>query len=256
MTGHLSTYGPRARLGLIVPPTNTVNESEWARMMPDGVSFHTTRMALHSDTISPEGRERLWADLDKAIAQLTPARLDVVAYACTAGSMTTPVQDIPQQMAARSGTPSVTTAASIIAALEALEVRRVAVATPYHQALNDHEVEFLEAHGFQVTAISGLGIGAGGPGEYPRISESTLGNVRSHVTSVLGGDEQALLITCTDFPSLPLIEGLERDNGLPVISSNTATLWGALRMAGIADDVPLGGRLFRTGQAKGGKGHD
>ena len=28
-------YGWRARLGLIVPTTNTVNEAEWARMAPE-----------------------------------------------------------------------------------------------------------------------------------------------------------------------------------------------------------------------------
>ncbi len=248
MTRHLSSYGPRARLGLIVPPTNTVNESEWARMMPEGVSFHSMRMALHSDTTSTEGRARLWTELDQAIAMLTPARVDVVAYACTAGSIAIPAESIPEQMTARSGADCVTTAASIIAALKAMDVRSVAVATPYHQALNDHEVEFLEAHGFQVTAISGLGIGANGPQEFPRIAETPLEQVRAHAKSVLGGNEQALLITCTDFPTLPLIEALEQETGLPVISSNTATLWQALRKAGIADAARDGGQLFRAGK--------
>ena len=249
MTRHLSSYGPRARLGLIVPPTNTVNESEWARLMPDGVSFHTTRMALHSDTTSPEGHARLWADLDKAIALLAPARPDVVAYACTAGSIAIPAASIPEQMSERSGVNCVTTAAAIIAALKALDVNRVAVATPYHQALNDHEAEFLLAHGIRVSAIRGLGIGAAGPQDFPRIAETPLAHVREHVKGVLGGDEQALLITCTDFPSLPLIDALEKETGLPVISSNTATLWHALRRAGIADAVPGGGRLFKAGKA-------
>ncbi|KPQ05543.1 MAG: maleate isomerase [Rhodobacteraceae bacterium HLUCCA12] len=249
MTRHLSSYGYRARLGLIVPPTNTVNESEWSRMMPEGVSFHTTRMRLHSDTTSPEGRAGLWDDLDGAIGLLTPARVDVVAYACTAGSIATPADSIPEQMTARSGVDCVTTAAAIVAALAALDVRRVAVATPYHQALNDHETAFLEAHGIAVTAIAGLGIGANGPQEFPRIAETPLERVREHAMAVLGGDEQALLITCTDFPSLPLIAALERETGLPAVTSNTATLWQALRRAGIGDAVPGGGRLFKANKA-------
>jgi len=241
---HLSAYAPRARLGVIVPPTNTVNEAEWARLMPEGVTFHTTRMVLHSDTTSDAGRAALRADLDASIALLTQARVDVVAYACTAGSMATPADSIPDDMTARSGTPCITTAAAIVAALRALGVRRVAVATPYHQALNDHEVHFLSDHGFEVTAIAGLGIGANGPQEYPRIAETPLAGVRAHALSVLGRGEDALLITCTDFPTLPLITGLEAETGLPVVTSNTATLWQALRRAGIADALPQGGQLF------------
>ena len=41
----------RARLGLIVPPTNTVNETEWRAMLPAGVSFHTHRMRLHPEML-------------------------------------------------------------------------------------------------------------------------------------------------------------------------------------------------------------
>src|SRR5690606_32966375 len=37
-------YGWRARLGLIVPPTNTVNEAEWRIMAPEGVTIHSARM--------------------------------------------------------------------------------------------------------------------------------------------------------------------------------------------------------------------
>jgi maleate cis-trans isomerase len=241
---HLSAYGWRAKLGVIVPPTNTVNEAEWARLMPVGVTFHTARMPLHADTTSTQGKAALEADLDKAMADLARARVDVIAYACTAGSMITPVDSIPDAMSRRSGVACVTTASAIVHALRALEVERIAVATPYHDALNRHEVHFLEECGFRITAIKGLGIGAGGPHEYIRIAETPLEAVRAHARSVVGEGAQALLISCTDFPTLPLIADLEAAWRLPVISSNTATLWRALRVAGISDALPDAGRLF------------
>ncbi len=40
--GYYRPYGWRAKIGLIVPTTNTVNEAEWARMAPEGVSIHVT----------------------------------------------------------------------------------------------------------------------------------------------------------------------------------------------------------------------
>ena len=241
---HAATYAPRARLGLIVPPTNTVNEGEWARMVPDGVTFHTMRMALHADTTSAEGQAALWRDLEDALKLLVPCRPDVIAYACTAGSMIIPPESVADRMAARAALPCITTALAIIHALRALGAARVAVATPYHDALNDHEVHFLEACGIATTRLVGLGIGAGGPQEYIRIAETPRDQVRAHVRSAVTPDAQALLISCTDFPALTLVPELEAEFGIPVVTSNTATLWAALRAAGITDAVGGGGRLF------------
>jgi len=241
---HQSSYGPRARLGLIVPPTNTVNEAEWARLVPEGVTFHSHRMPLHTDSATAAGAARLMADLDAVFALLGQCRPDVIAYACTAGSMTTPVEALPQELTRRTGFAAQTTAAAIVAALRALGARRLSVATPYAQALNDHEAHFLADHGFEVLRLIGLGIGAGGPQEYPRIARTPLADVRAHALAAFVPGSDALLITCTDFPSLPLIPGLERELGVPVVSSNTATLWAVLRAAGITDACPAGGALF------------
>jgi len=241
---HNSVYSPRARLGLIVPPTNSVNEAEWARLMPPGVTTHVTRMPLHADSHSEAGKAALWRDLDGAVGLLTPVRPDVIAYACTAGSMLTPPEQVSERMEAAAGIPCVTTALAIVRALRHLGVRRVAVATPYHDALNDHEVAFLTACGFEVTQLRGLGIGAGGPSEYPLIAQTPLDRVRAHVRGVMSNQAQALLISCTDFPTLPLIEELEAAFNRPVITSNTATLWASLRAAGIENAVVGAGRLL------------
>ncbi len=244
---HRSAYGPRARLGLIVPPTNTVNEAEWARMMPEGVTFHTHRMPLHADTASAAGRSALMADLDSACAMLGRCGPDVIAYACTAGSMATPAEALPEAVSARAGRPVISTAAAIVAALRALGVRRLSVATPYAQALNDHEAHFLAEHGFEVTRLLGLGIGADGPQDFVRIAQTPLAAVAAHARAAFAPGSGALLITCTDFPALPLIETLEAELGVPVITSNQATLWAALRRAGVAEAAAGAGRLLQAG---------
>jgi maleate cis-trans isomerase len=241
---HLSAYSPRARLGLIVPPTNTVNEAEWAAMVPEGVTVHAARMPLHADTHSEAGKAALQSDIRKAVSDLCQARVDVVAYGCTAGSMVNPPSTLPDMMVGFGARAAVTTAASIVMALNALGAKRLVIATPYHQKLNDHEVAFLSALGFEVLAISGLGIGAGGPQEYIQIAETPLQAVRAHALSVLRPGADALLITCTDFPALPLIKGLEAETGLPVVTSNQATFFAALRAAGIADRFTGFGRLL------------
>lgn len=241
---HRSAYGPRARLGLIVPPTNTVNEAEWARMVPEGVTFHTHRMRLH-DATSEAGLAELHADLDAAFAMLQPAGVDAVAYACTAGSMIHPPESLERDLAERNGVPAVTTSAAIVRALRRLGARRLSVATPYAQALNAHEARFLADCGFEVARLEGLGIGEGGAHEFIRIAQTPLETVAAHARASLAEGADALLITCTDFPTLPLIEPLEAEFGLPVVTSNQATLWAMLQAAGVPDSLPGAGRLLR-----------
>lgn len=242
---HHSTYGWRAKIGLIVPPTNTVNESEWRLAVPDGVSFHTHRMALHGDIDSETGRARLDRDLDNAFAMLLPAEPDVVAYACTAGSMVKPVESLPTALSDRHGVKAVTTSAAIVAALKSLDAVRLSIATPYGDTLNAHETCFLEDHGFRVERIIGLGIGEGGPSEFPLIARTSVEKVHAHARAAFAPESDVLVLLCTDFPTQPLIGALEAEFDVPVVTSNQATLWACLRAAGLDDEPATLGRLAR-----------
>lgn len=241
------SYGARARLGLIVPTTNTVNEAEWSVMTGamEGVSFHTARMPLHAagENDGPEGLPQVLAD---AMAQLTPAQLGCVAYSCTAGSMVNPVESLPATMQSVAEVPCTSTAAAIVAALDHLDVKRVAVATPYHEAVNEQWRSFLEGCGFAVSDIRGLGIGAGGPHEFSLIATLTAAAVEEHAMSVCaGGAADALLLSCTDMATLHMIPRLEERLGIPVVTSNTATLWRSLQLAGAPSPIAEAGRLMQ-----------
>lgn len=240
-----TVYGSRAKLGVIVPPTNTANEAEWNRMVPEGVTVHTARMPLHTDTTSAHGKKSLYDDVGKFSRDLAQAGVSVVAYGCTAGSMVTPMEQLPDFMRKEIGLPAVTTAQSLVAALRALGVKKVAAATPYHDALNDHEIHFLADQGIETVAMRGLGIGANGPAEYRLIARVPLDQVYAHARGAFHADADALLISCTDFATLPLIERLEREIGKPVVTSNQATFWAALRAAGVDDRIDGCGALLR-----------
>ena len=229
-------YGWRAKLGLIVPPTNSVNEAEWQRVLPEGVTLHATRMALHTDVASESGRRHLLEDAARAGADLAAAGVDVIAYGCTAGSLILPLDFLTGAVTRATATRCVATGPAIVEALRALGVRRAAVATPYHAALNEHEAGFLRACGIEIVAIRGLGIGAGGPHEYTAIARLPAERIAAHALAT-AADGDALVLSCTDLPTLLLHAELERTLGRPVVSSNQATLWAALRAA----RVPTGG---------------
>ena len=239
------TYGWRAKIGVIVPPTNTVNEVEWNIMVPKGVSVHSTRMPLHSDISSVEAKQALYEDVRKATSYLTPARLNSIAYGCTAGSMVFPMEELSDFMVGLAKIPCVTTAASIVNALKTLGISKVALATPYHKVLNQHEVEFLEKVGVTVAHEQGLGIGASGPHEYIAIAQTPAVTIFEHIVSADRAEAEAMVVSCTDFPVLDMLPELEKRLRKPVVTSNQATFWAVLRAAGINDRFETYGILLR-----------
>jgi maleate cis-trans isomerase len=57
-------------------------------------------------------------------------------------------------------------------------------------------------------------------------------------------EADGLLISCTSLRSIEIIDALEADLGKPVISSNQASFWSTLRMAGVNESVPGFGKLL------------
>lgn len=238
-------YGSRARIGLIVPPTNTANEAEWHAMAPENVSIHSARMPLHADTTSDGGIAALHADIEKFASDLDQAEVDVITYGCTAGSMVSPVESLSQLITQKTGRKALTTAQSIIEAIRAIDVRRIAVATPYFDTMNKHEKNFLSENGFEVVAMEGLGFGESGISDFRNICRISPADIAELARRVNSDAAEAVLLTCTDLSTLPVINLLEKELKKPVISSNSATFWYALRLCNVQDDIPQGGTLFK-----------
>lgn len=224
------------KLGLIVPTSNTVNEAEWKRMAPSNVTFEVARMPLHTEI------EGLHEDLRKAMASVSGC--DVMVYACTAGSMALPLDSLTSFMQEVSGKPAVATAPALVHACRALGLTRIALATPYHDALNEHEVSFFSDNGIRALHVRGLGIGTGGPHEYVQIARVPKDKVYEHCRDADVPEAQGLIISCTDFAALEAVPRLEAELGKPVISSNLATFWSALRTAGLREPIAGFGRLL------------
>lgn len=236
-------YGWRARVGLIIPSSNTTNEPEFAGALPEGVSLHTARMYLTEN--EPDELETMAADVERCGELLATANVDVLAYGCTTGSLVKGSgydEEIERRLEETTGIVSVATAASIKRAFDALGVDRIAIATPYEQELDERERRFLEDAGYDVAEIRGLGIrmntevGAQPPMRSYRQASDLFKRLSDAV--------DAIFISCTNYRTFETIPLLEEDTGVPVVTSNQATLWDALRRANVSTTGLELGRLF------------
>lgn len=225
------------KLGVIVPSWNTVMEREFQQMAGDSTSIHSQRIRHTADT--EENVAWLSTQAPAAAELLSHAKVNAICHGCTAsGFLKTPEEDLQlaAELEARTGIPSVTSSASIVKALRALDVKRVSVASPYEPWLNKKLRIYLEAAGFQIVALKGLGTQSHGS-----ISTEI---VKALAMEVLRPETEAIFISCSNFRTLDIIEAVEQASGKPVVTSNQAAMWGTLRRIGDRTVVPGAGRLF------------
>ena len=212
------------RIGLLVPSSNTAMEPDFYAMAPRGVTVHTARMRLSE--VTPEALILMAEDSQRAANLLTDAGVDIIVYGCTTGSLVGGVQweeDLVRCIEKGTGIPAVSTSSAVVGALRTLGVKRIGVATPYSEELNNLEKRFLDDLGFQVTAMRGLGL----------LDNLDIGRVGRETLEELTGEvveeADAVFISCTNLPALGLIDGFEKEYGKPVVTSNQASMWAALR---------------------------
>ena len=233
----------RGRIGVIVPVSNSTNEIEFNRMKPDGVSVHFTRVPLDYNP-SQDNFETMLKNVDRASKDLLAVNVDVIAYGCTSGSMSCPHNRLIERMETASSKPSISTAGAILESLEQLNVKNVAMATPYSEKTNEKEQAFMERHGIKVTSIKGLNL-SGTLEKIQKISRVSPKEVFEHAKSVNSDEAEAVLICCTDFGAAEIIKPLEDTIQKPVITSNSATFRCALRKAGIKTSIENFGQLMQ-----------
>lgn len=211
-----------ARVGLIVPSSNTVMEADLYRRMPDASSVHTARMYMVETT--PEGESAMLDEhLPGAIRDIASACPDVVVFGCTsAGALRGNEYEaqLIERLADESGAEAISVAAAVRAAIHGRGAKRVGVVTPYVESLNEKIGASLEADGLDVVGIHGLGIDDNfqiAAVEPRRIAEFA-------AEKFAGAPIDLLFASCTNFRALDAVEEIERAVGVPAMTSNLAAL--------------------------------
>lgn len=237
-------YGEALRIGLIALSTDMAIERDFHRMTRElPIEVFTTRIPLETpNTAATFGR--LAASLPNVGDLLIPtSRLDAVVFGCTSASVIIGSDEIETSI--RLGRPEVAVSNPAIAvreALRALGARRVAMAAPYTRDIALSTAQFVSDSGFKLVDIAYFGHDL--DDDHARIPADAWVAAAAQLSPA-----DAVFLSCTATTALDAITQAEATLGMPVVTSNQASLWHCLVQAGWTDALPGFGRLLDCGGA-------
>jgi maleate cis-trans isomerase len=221
---------PRARLGFIIPASNRMVEPQMARFAPPGVVPHFMRLRMTNQYKRPLP-ELLPRILDAA-AHLMDSKCDIIVFQCTGTSMSGGVdmEHVRRGRKSRKAVkrPAISTAGAVTRGARALarggwcSFRRPnKPATTRRSRICARQVTSwwrTRRHLFRV-----------------RINTASRRRASGTIwpLSLRNDAADAYFISCANIQSIDVIEDLERVLNKPVVTSNQAALWCALRTLGI-----------------------
>jgi maleate isomerase len=229
-----------ARVGMIIPSSNRMAEQEMVPAFPAGLQAHVTRLRMTG--ANHLSVDQLLPRIEEATRALVDARCDVVAFHCTANSMEggkAGEQQILATLACGGAARATTTITAIQRALDALAARRIVLVTPYSEQTTEHEAEFLRSAGYDVLLANGFALA--GSDAYCAASPQFW---RDRVIEAQRVEADAYLVSCANIAVFGVIAELEARLERPVVTSNQAVIWDALRLLGWRDRRGCPGQLF------------
>ena len=209
----------------MVPINNTTMEPELLGWLPEGSRCCTLRIPRGKGTLGPADLPDYIARAVTLAGRYAAEDIDLIAYGCTAaGFIAGPARDaaIQLELAAITGKPVVTTASAMIAVLQHIGARRIAVITPYLDHVNERLRVYLEDSGIKVQAFASFKAAT-----TDELAAITPAQIATLARETMSPRCDAMFIACSQLPTRDILDKLGGDFGRPVWSSIKATAWHA-----------------------------
>ena len=232
---------PNPRIGLIALASDFMIEKDFINVIKDkNIDFFVNRIECYNHLTS-ENLIKMSEKVTEVTKDILPdEKIDCVVYACTSGTIAAGYNSIEKKVKIAKPEAKVTTpSTAAIKALKKLKIQKLSIFTPYSKRLNDEVVEYFKKENFEVTSNSYFDIES--DIDIGKVDQNYLYEVLSKIDLK---DADALFVSCTALPVLPIIDKLEKKLNKPVLSSNQALIWDTLENIGKNNSVKGFGKLF------------
>ena len=238
----LDVIAPVGRIGFIALATDFNSEQDLRRMLPGEVEIFTNRVTNHNP-MTLDNLRAMADDIERAAGGILPGLgVDLMIYGCTSGTAAIGFENIAEHIHRQCPEiPVITPVTAATAALQAVGANSVSVLTPYIDEINQALGDMLQTHGLKVLNICGFG-----SENDIEVTMFPLEDIVSAAKLACLDGADALFISCTALRASMVIEKLEAELAIPVITSNQALVWQALNLLNCNMPIKGFGSVFHA----------
>ena len=238
---YISKSNPR--VGLIALASDFMIEKDFINVIKDkDIDFFVNRIECYNP-LTAENLIKMSEKVTEVTKDILPDQeIDCVVYGCTSGTIAAGHDSIEKKVKLAKPEAKVTTpSTAAIKALKKFNIKNLSVFTPYSKELNDEVVEYFRNEGFNIVSNSYFAIES--DSDIGKVDQNYLYDVLSKIDLK---DADALFVSCTALPVLPIIDKLEKKLNKVVLSSNQALIWDTLERIGKNKSIEGFGKLFKS----------
>lgn len=236
------------RIGMIVPSSNTTMETEVPALLrrhpvAAECTIHSSRAVLH--TVDAASLHRMVGEGDRCAAELSDARVEAIGYACLIALMAEGpraherIEPRLRAVVAANGhdAPVISSAGALVRTILAMDLQRVAIVTPYMPELTELVVRYLSAYDIEVVDSVSLAVA-----DNHRVGELDPAGLPTHARRLDRSRAEGIVLSaCVQMPSLPAVQLVQDQLGLPVLTAATSTTRELLTALEVDPCVPEAG---------------
>lgn len=236
-------YGWRGKFGFINPAIADSLVLEFYKLLPDGVL--ATIVDQKVQNLVDEDFVKCIENMEQAARVLDYEEVDAITIGGTPpllrNGFDTPDR-VVEEFQRKFRKPFSSTPRSEVNAMRSLGIRKLLLITPFRQELNEMIRKYLEYKNFQVVHVKGANIQKNS--DLVKYTGQQLYKLVRDAVRESKGTFEGIFINCPRWPVVDMVETLETDLSVPVVSTCQAIVWEGLNMLGVKEVKPKSGHLF------------
>jgi len=199
---------------------------------------------IHNENpLTKENLLKMHDQLESITEKILPGeKINTVAYGCTTGTIAIGEDRVKEKIQlAKPGCYVTTPITSAIKAFNKMNIKKIAVFTPYPETVNKTIFEYLNKKSINIISFNTFNLDL--DVDIARVDPKYLSKT---LTKLNINDADALFVSCTALPALEIIEEVEKKINKPVFSSNQTLIWDSIRSVGYTSSIRGYGKLLRN----------
>jgi len=197
----------------------------------------------NQNPLTKENLLKMEDDLESVTNKILPnEKINTIAYGCTSGTIAIGEDKVKEKiLLAKPGCYVTTPVTSAIKAFQQMNIKKIALFTPYPDAVNKTILEYFTKKNIEVLSFASLNLNL--DTEFANVDPNYILEISSKLETK---NADALFISCTALPVLNILDKLEKKIQKPVLSSNQTLIWDTIRSIGYKSPIKGYGKLLEN----------